>query len=193
MSVVATTARAQRLEGNSYYSTQQREQNRPGARGRWMMDASGWETALIYVPCFLAAGPLRQRRRARRRRLSVVIRLALPAVHGRRGARGRWPRRHGRLDVDLAVLDGVDEAPAVRSDAGVEAHVDVRLADIAPQDKRRAGQLGGGVPMAHCIQQHAWQNKSGSLSLRRQKKKPAHKGIIITQRQRGTRRETPGP
>jgi len=49
--------------------------------------------------------------------------LSLLAVHGRHGARGRL-RRHGQLDVDLAILDEVD--------ARVEVHVDVRLVDVMP-------------------------------------------------------------
>jgi hypothetical protein len=104
------------------------------------------ETALINVPCFLAAGPWRRQRRAFRGRFVVFIRLAFPAARYGRGARGwRW------FDVDLSILDGVDEAPAVRCNARIETYVDVRLAEIAAQDERRAGLLRSGVPVTHRV------------------------------------------
>ena len=68
--------------------------------------------------------------------------------------RGHWRGRTGRLDVDFSVLDRIYDAPAVGSDARVEAHVDVSLADVASEDERGAGLLGGGVALAQNEQQN---------------------------------------
>ena len=82
-----------------------------------------------------------------------IKRLALPV------GRGRWRGRIGRLDVYFSILDRIYEAPAVGSDARVEAHVDVSLADVTSEDKRGAGLFGCGVALAHSVQQHACQKR----------------------------------
>ena len=51
----------------------------------------------------------------------------------------------GRVDIHLAVLDRVDETPAVGDDARVEAYVDMGFVDAVPEDKPGAGLLHGRV------------------------------------------------
>ena len=87
-------------------------------------------------------------RRQRRAPLRVE-RLALPVGH--RLAR-RW-RVHA--DVQLAVLDRIDEAPAIGRDARVEAHVDVGLAYVASEDERGAGLLRGRIAVTRYVEQYA--------------------------------------
>ena len=84
--------------------------------------------------------------RTRRARLRIE-RLALPI-----GKRGLGPRQRGRADVHLAILDRVDEAPAVGGDARVEAYVDVGLADVASEDIRGAGLFCGRVAVTQYIE-----------------------------------------
>lgn len=88
--------------------------------------------------------------RTRRARLRIEG-LALPV-----GKRGLAPRRRGRADVHLAVLDRVDEAPAVSGDARVEADVDMGFADVVSEDERGAGLLCGGVAVAQYVEQNAF-------------------------------------
>lgn len=87
--------------------------------------------------------------RTRHTRLRIE-RLALPV-----GKRGLGPRRRGRVDVDPAILDSVDEVPAVGGDARVEAYVDVGFADVAAEDERGAGLLRGRVAVAQYVEQYA--------------------------------------
>jgi hypothetical protein len=56
---------------------------------------------------------------------------------GRRRGTAGASRCRG-LDVNFAILDRVDEVPTVSRDARVKAHVDVHLADVAPEYERRA-------------------------------------------------------
>ncbi|KAI9444899.1 hypothetical protein H4582DRAFT_1911939 [Lactarius indigo] len=92
--------------------------------------------------------------RHRRVAVAVVVAwmsspLSLPAVRGGHGVR-EWLRRHGRLGVGFAILDGVDEAPAVCSDARVDVHTSTcALRMSRRRDKRRVGPLYGDVPMTH--------------------------------------------
>ena len=88
---------------------------------------------------------------SRTRHTSLGIeRLALPV-----GKRGLGSRRRGRVDVHPAVLDHVDEVPAVGGNACVEADVNVSFADVAAEDKRGAGLLRGRVAVAQYVEQYA--------------------------------------
>jgi hypothetical protein len=49
------------------------------------------------------------------------------------------PANGGRVDIHLALLDRIDEEPALGGDAHVEAYVGTGLADAASRDKREAG------------------------------------------------------
>ena len=69
--------------------------------------------------------------------------------------RGRQRGRPRRLDIYFSIGNFIYEAPAVGSDARVEAHVNVSFADVAAEDEHGAGLLGDGVATAQCVQQHA--------------------------------------
>ena len=64
------------------------------------------------------------------------------------GKRGLAARQQGRVDVHLAVLDCVDEAPAVGGNTWIEAYIDTGFADAAAKDGCGAGLLCGCVAVA---------------------------------------------
>ena len=64
-------------------------------------------------------------------------------------------RQQGRIDVHIAVLDCVDEAPVIKGDPCIEAYVDVDFADVASKDGCGAGLLRGCVAVAQSIGQSA--------------------------------------
>jgi len=67
------------------------------------------------------------------------------------------PRPQGRIDVHIAVLDCVDEAPAIKRDTCIEAYVDVGFGDVASKDECSAGPLRGCVAVAQSIDRYAQQ------------------------------------
>ena len=67
------------------------------------------------------------------------------------------PRPQGRIDVHIAVLDCVDEAPAIKGDTCIEAYVDVGFGDVASKDECSAGPLRNCVAVAQSIHQYSQQ------------------------------------
>ena len=66
-------------------------------------------------------------------------------------------RQQGRLDVHIAVLDCVDQAPAINGDTSVEAYVDEGFAGVASKGGCGAGPLRGCVAVTQSIDQYAYQ------------------------------------
>lgn len=89
--------------------------------------------------------------RTRSARLGIE-RCVLPV-----GKRCLAPHPQGRIDVHIAVLDCVDEAPEIKGDTCIEAYVDVGFGDVASKDECSAGPLRGCVAVAQSIGQYAQQ------------------------------------
>jgi hypothetical protein len=98
-------------------------------RARLKQSSACPETS-FYLQRSFAPFPLAfsQRRSCLRRCRLGIKRFTLPVGFG--------GRRGGRLlDVYFVVLDCIDKGPAIGGHARVEAHVDVRFADVASEDE----------------------------------------------------------
>ena len=89
---------------------------------------------------------------------------SLASTFPARGARRRRRGTLGRLDVDLSILDSVDQAPAIRCDAGIESDVDMGLANITTEDQESSGLFRSHISIAHHEEQHAFWGKMNKNS-----------------------------